>query len=72
MTIWPENSAEYASWVQAIGSVATVVVTLIVMFFQFANQRKTREHEQKGLIKRYIESAISLGGGVDQKAQKLN
>jgi len=35
MTIWPENPAEYASWVQAIGSVAAVVVTLIVMFCQF-------------------------------------
>jgi len=72
MTIWPENSAEYASWVQAIGSVAAVVVTLVVMFCQFSNQRKTKEREQKELIKRYIESAISLGGGVDQKAQKLN
>ncbi len=72
MTIWPKDSAEYAAWVQAIGSMAAVIVTLIVMFCEFVNQRKTKEREQKELIKRYIESAISLGGGIDQKAQKLN
>lgn len=72
MDIWPKDSAEYAAWVQAIGSISAVVATLVVMFWQFANQRKTKEREQKELIKRYIESAISLGGGIDQKAQKLN
>ena len=72
MDIWPKDSAEYAAWVQAVGSIGAVVVTLIVMFCQFANQRETKEREQKELIKRYIESAISLGGGIDQKAQKLS
>lgn len=72
MDIWPKDSTEYAAWVQAIGSIGAVVVTLIVMFCQFANQRETKEREQKELIKKYIESAISLGGGIDQKAQKLS
>jgi len=72
MIIWPQDSNAYAAWVQAIGSIVAVVVTLVVMFCQFSNQRKTKEREQKDLDKRHIESAISLGGGIDQKAQKLN
>ena len=70
--IWPLNSSEVAAWVQAIGSIGAVIVTLLVVMIQFNHQKSVAKKEHDILVKRYISTIISLAAGVAQKADLLN
>lgn len=67
----PVSSADWASWVQAVGSIFAIAASVGIVRWELKNQRETTLEDTRQERIRNIETARELIGGAVQVVRKI-